>query len=156
MIVGHINALDEMDLYPEIIQKALAYLRDTDFTNMEVGKVELDGQRLFAMIQEMESDDIENRKAESHEKYVDIQYLISGGERIGYAVLDETAIVKADMRPDKDVIFYEAPQPETFVELKPGSFGIFFPRDIHRPGCFLEQKETIRKVVVKISVDALR
>ncbi len=156
MIVGHISTLEEMDLYPEIIQKALVYLRDTDFTNMECGKVELDGQRMFAMIQEMESDDVENRKAESHEKYVDIQYSISGGERIGYAVLDEEAIVKTDMRPDKDVIFYETPQAETFVEFKPGTFAIFFPTDIHRPGCLLKQKETIRKVVVKIHVDALR
>lgn len=155
MIFGNINHLEESAFYPELLQKALAYLRDTDFSELETGKYTLDGDNLFVMVQEMDTDIAENRKAESHELYVDVQYLLQGRERIGYAVLSDAIGVSEDLRPDKDAIFYHAPEAETMLTLLPGDFAVFFPSDIHRPGCESGGPAPIRKVVVKIKYNQL-
>ncbi|MDA3956337.1 YhcH/YjgK/YiaL family protein [Oceanispirochaeta sp.] len=155
MILGHINHLDELKTYPKIIQKALQYLADTDFTKMEIGTYELDGKNLFALVQEMETDSVVNRKPESHSLYVDIQYLVSGTEMIGYADLGKSMVIKEDLRPDNDVVFYQAPVKETMLDFEEGSFAIFFPSDVHRPGCLSGQKTVIRKVVMKIKYDQI-
>ena len=34
-----------------------------------------------------------------------------------------------------------------------GCYNIFFPNDIHRPGCMVEHPGKVRKVVVKVSMD---
>ena len=155
MIFGHIDKLDELKTYPKIIQKGLQYLADTDFTKMEIGTYELDGKNLYALVQEMETDSVENRKPEAHSLYVDIQYLVSGTEIIGYSAIGKSSVIKEDLRPDNDVAFYETPLKETMLDFEEGSFAIFFPSDIHRPGCLSGKKTKIRKVVMKIKYDQI-
>lgn len=155
MIFGHIKQLDELKTYPEIIQKALRYLADTDFTKMEIGTYELDGKNLFALVQEIETNSIENKKPEAHSLYIDIQYLVSGTEQIGYAPIGESSVIKEDLRPEKDVVFYQTPAKESMLDFYEGSFAVFFPSDIHRPGCLSGSKAKIRKVVMKIKYDQI-
>ncbi|MBI9106971.1 MAG: YhcH/YjgK/YiaL family protein [Spirochaetales bacterium] len=155
MIFGHVNKLNDISLYPELIRKGLRYLADTDFSRVKAGTYELDGENMYAMVQEIETDEVENRRPESHVEYVDIQYLILGAERIGYASVCEGSVVTEDLRPEKDVIFYEAPKKETMLDFDEGSFAVFFPSDIHRPGCLSGRKSKIRKVVIKIKYDMI-
>ncbi|MCV4731272.1 YhcH/YjgK/YiaL family protein, partial [Escherichia coli] len=44
---------------------------------------------------------------------------------------------------------------ESFIEMIPGSYVIFFPQDVHRPGCILQTASEIRKIVVKVALTAL-
>jgi YhcH/YjgK/YiaL family protein len=37
----------------------------------------------------------------------------------------------------------------------PGSYAIFFPQDVHRPGCNKNRETPIRKIVVKVALSAL-
>ncbi len=150
MILGNIHHLDEKAIYPKAIQTALDYLSSQDFNTIEVGKYAIEGEDIFALVQELETDFVENRRPEAHEQFVDIQYLVNGFEQMGHAVLNEQSIVKEDMRPEKDVIFYENPPGERLLTMLPGDFAIFFPTDIHRPGCEYKELMTIKKVVVKI------
>ena len=39
--------------------------------------------------------------------------------------------------------------------MRPGNFAVFFPEDIHRPGCADGQSGKIRKIVVKVAVSEL-
>jgi YhcH/YjgK/YiaL family protein len=36
-----------------------------------------------------------------------------------------------------------------------GSYAIFFPQDVHRPGCIKNKATPIRKVVVKVALSEL-
>ncbi|WZL81413.1 YhcH/YjgK/YiaL family protein [Vallitaleaceae bacterium 9-2] len=155
MILGNIQQLDEKRTYPKAIQTALEYLQTHDFVAMETGRYEIEGTDIFALVQEVDTDHVENRRPETHEEYVDIQYLVSGGERIGHAFLNSATQVKEDKRPEKDVIFYENPAGERLITLFPGDYAIFFPTDIHRPGCEYQELMKIKKVVVKIRYSIL-
>lgn len=155
MIVGDIaNFTKEVTLYPSVIQKALAYLKATDFAGVPNGKHSIDGDQLYIVVSEYVTSPIDNRKAEAHERYIDIQYLIQGKELIGYAS-EGNGEVQEDLLAEKDVVFYTGLQNEEFICLNPGTFVIAFPWDIHRPGCMAQESCKVRKAVLKIAMNAL-
>ncbi len=151
MIVGHIDNI-EKELYPPLLMKGLRFLKETDLSKLPAGRNEIAGDNLFALVQEYQPDARENRKAETHAKYIDIQYLVSGEEFIGYANLTGAAEVAEDRLADKDAVFYKNVRDETDIKVVAGMYAIFFPWDIHRPGCVDKPGVTVRKVVLKIKL----
>jgi len=67
----------------------------------------------------------------------------------------KTSVISEDLRPGKDMIFYQKPVKESMLDFKEGSFAIFFSSDIHRPGCLSGKKTIIRKVVIKVKFDQI-
>jgi len=151
MIVGHIDNIAK-ELYPPLLQQGLRFLKESDFSKMPTGRNEIDGDNMFALVQEYQPDSRENRKAETHAKYIDIQYIVSGEEIMGYANLTDAAEVAENRLADKDAIFYKNLQDETDVKVGPGMYAVFFPWDIHRPGCVSKPGAAVRKVVLKIKL----
>lgn len=157
MIAGHLEHWDkEKHLYVPAIQKAMAWLQARDLTKLPTGRQEIDGDKLYAMVNEYTSEPKEKRRAEAHKKYVDVQYIVKGAEIIGYARLQDGYEVLEDKLAEKDVIFYKKLADESDIILSAGMFGIFFPWDVHRPNCALGEPGPVRKVILKVSVDSLR
>jgi YhcH/YjgK/YiaL family protein len=157
MIAGHLANWDkERHLYAPAIRKAMDFLQENDLSALPTGRQEIDGDRLIVMVNEYMSESREKRRAEAHKKYVDVQYIATGAEIIGYARLEDSYEVLEDKLAEKDVIFYKNPADETDVVLSAGMFGIFFPWDVHRPNCALTVPAPVRKVILKISMDSLR
>jgi biofilm protein TabA len=140
----------EKSLYPQAINKGLAYIRSTDFSTMAPGKYEIESDLMFAMVQGPTTKSWDQQRPESHETYVDIQYLIEGKELIRVAVLTAEAVVSEDAFASRDVAFYEKTAAESSIHMYPGAFTVFYPSDIHRPCCSVEQDQAIKKVVLKI------
>lgn len=156
MFVGHIeNFGKEKNLFLPTLQKALSYLKNTDFTKKELGRDEIDGDNMYAMVQEYQTKPKADCKPEAHVKYVDIQYIVSGKEAIGYGPLSAKNPVKEDKLAEKDIIFYQSVEDETDVVLAQGMYGIFYPADVHRPKCAVGDSTTVRKVVLKIKASTL-
>lgn len=157
MIFGNLKSWDqESKAYPEIIQKAVKYLQENDFTKMEAGKYEIDGDKLFASIMDKETSPKETRAPEAHVIYTDIQFVVSGKEVIGFAKKSDALVVKEDKLQEKDIIKYTNEVPnEMELKLLPGDFAIFLPDDIHRPLCAFDEPGKVRKVVVKVKVSEL-
>ena len=128
--------------------KASEFILGTDFSKLEDGKYSIDGDNIFALLQKYETKDSENAKPETHFKYIDIQYLISGTELMGIALLDKQAPITKDIK--NDIAFYE--NEVSFIKFQTGMFAIFFPHDMHMPGIKLEESGTVRKVVIKIKL----
>ena len=63
-------------------------LRDTDFTKVEDGRYELDGENLFYFIQTYENNPA-NETPEAHKKYIDIQCVLTGKERMDVGALED-------------------------------------------------------------------
>ena len=140
--------------YPAPIETALNWIAGQDVAHMEAGTYELQGQDLYIMIQDFTTQPAETRRAERHNDYLDIQYLVSGAERMGY--VPYTGKEPVDEDPEgKDVTFYKDLEGETFVDLTPGSYCIFFSNDIHRPGCAAGEPCAVRKAVVKMKQSLL-
>ena len=77
MIFGHIAQPNPCRL-PAAIEKALDFLRATDFNALEPGVVEINGKNIYAQIIDLTTrDKIENRP-EVHRRYIDIQFLAWG------------------------------------------------------------------------------
>jgi biofilm protein TabA len=156
MIFGHIGNLDkEAPLYPSAVQKGLQYLKNTDFAKLADGKHSIDGDSMYAIISEYFPDLKENRKAETHIKYIDIQYIDKGEEYIAYSNLSTTSEIAQAYSEEKDAAFYKNVTNEIDIKLSSGMYAVFFPWDIHRPGCVSQPGVKVRKVVVKIKVSDL-
>ncbi|SPT69899.1 Toxin-antitoxin biofilm protein TabA [Anaerobiospirillum thomasii] len=156
MIYGHIANKDDAFLPPPV-KKALHFLRNTDLLKLNAGEVEIVGREIYAQIIDMQTKDKDLCPLESHRRYIDIQYLASGREKIGFAPDLGTAQPLKSHLPARDIIFYQSVEHEGIIEMTPGSYAMFFPYDIHRPGINFEENVPldIRKVVVKVDINLL-
>ena len=157
MIAGYLKLWDkEKHLYAPTIQKALAWLQTTELASLPTGRQPIDGDLMYAMVSEYMTEPKEKRRAEAHHKYVDVQYMVAGEEKIGVAPLVAGYEVVEDKLAEKDAIFYAGLQDEVELGLKAGMFAVLFPWEVHRPNCAAGEPAKVRKVVMKISVDSLK
>jgi YhcH/YjgK/YiaL family protein len=131
------------------IEKALEYLVNTDLVKLEIGKHEIQGKYIFAIVSEYQTKDHEQGKWEAHKKYLDIQYVISGKEMIGYAPINKMK-TSIDYNEEKDVLFLEGRG--DYLSVNDGTFALFAPEDVHMPGINAEIEHYVKKIVVKILV----
>ncbi|MDF2924263.1 MAG: hypothetical protein K0R57_3177 [Paenibacillaceae bacterium] len=158
MIVGDLASWShEEHVYSKALAKGMAYLQSRNLAELENGRYEIEGDKLFALVSESETEPKLDRKPEAHDRHVDIQYLVSGaGEIIGVSRRTPDSVPSEDYLGSRDIAFYSEVKDETDVLLRPGMFAVFFPDDIHRPLCAVgETGYTVKKVVVKIAVDLL-
>jgi len=156
MIFGDISNTEDMEkIYPEAIMKAINYLKNTDFNNLEVGNYEIQGKDIFCILAETQTKEKSLIRPEIHKKFLDIQFLIKGEECIGFARDTNNNKVVEDALEERDVLFYEDMENEICLTMKPGNFAILFPRDVHRPTCICNKISFLRKVIVKINIEIL-
>ncbi|MFG6353621.1 MAG: YhcH/YjgK/YiaL family protein [Oscillospiraceae bacterium] len=154
MIFGSANAVGCPYQYPAAIETALKWIANHDMAHMEAGTYEVQGKDLYIMIQDITTQDAEIRRPERHNDYLDIQYIVSGVERMGYVPYTGTESV-LEAPEGKDVIFYKDLEGENFVDVAPGCYCIFFSDDIHRPGCAAGEPGNVRKAVAKVKQSLL-
>ncbi len=154
MFFGHISKVNKKQ-YPAAIQLALDYLASTDFDKIEAGRYPIKGDLIYAQVLDLETKDKSAILPEVHRKYLDVQYLHAGKERMGVTPdLGDNPIAQ-DYDAERDILFYTDVQNEVDLIMRPGNFAVFFPEDIHRPGCADGQAAKIRKIVVKVAVSEL-
>ncbi|HCM1864358.1 TPA: YhcH/YjgK/YiaL family protein [Salmonella enterica subsp. houtenae serovar 43:z4,z32:-] len=154
MIFGHIAQPNPCRL-PSTIEQALDFLRNTDFRTQTPGVVEIDGKNIFAQIIDLTTRDAAENRPEVHRRYLDIQFLARGEEKIGVAIDTGNNQISESLLEQRDIIFYHDSEHESFIEMIPGSYALFFPQDVHRPGCNKSVATPIRKIVVKVAIDVL-
>ncbi len=147
-----IDLLTNSNLYNSIhprITRALEYLAKTDFNSMALGKYEVDGTDIFAIVNEYETKDTADCVWEAHRKYIDIHYIIRGSELIGTTLLMNQSPTK-EYDEENDYWLFEGG--ESKQVLHAGMFAIFYPQDIHSTSHHPLKKSTVRKVVMKVLV----
>lgn len=136
---------------PDRWKKAFTFLMDKDLASLNPGHYELEGKDLFVIIDEYESKDEKDTRFEAHRKYIDIQYLIFGEEKIGIEILESTTeIVPYDS--SKDISFFKS-ENNNYRVASPTKFFIFFPDDAHRPSVKNDGNIKVKKAVVKLGID---
>jgi biofilm protein TabA len=126
---------------------AFAFMRRNDLVNMPKGKYPIDSTNVFATITEDPSKDYDKTTWESHKKYIDLQYIITGEEIIGMYPASK-AIVTKEYDEKKDVANYSADG--ALLRSVPGTFFLFFPADAHRPNITPGGNKMVKKLVIKI------
>ena len=134
---------------PPRVGQALEYLRTTDLAVVPLGRHEIDGDRLFALVQEYETRLPADCVWEAHRRYVDVQYVVRGAERMGHASIADV-VPRVAYDAEKDVALFEPGS--RFVTVSAGMVAIFGPDDVHSPGHADGNPQPVRKVVVKVEI----
>ena len=88
-------------------------------------------------------------EVEVHNKYIDIQILISGAEEaFGWADRSTLTEPKEEFNAEKDIQFFED-APQTYYTMRPGQFTILLPEDAHAP---IIGEGKIKKLIAKIKL----
>ena len=135
--------------YPlgERIARGLKFLEENDLSKFENGKYEIDGDELFVSVQDYETKTLEQGKFEAHRKYLDIQFLIKGTERLGFGKTQDYQPV-TDYDEQKDIVFLDGTG--DFATAREGDFLIFAPSDVHMPCITVDAPAYVKKAVVKV------
>jgi YhcH/YjgK/YiaL family protein len=136
----------------EGISKALQYLGTTDFSNLEPGRYDIDGDNIYAVVSLYNTKPFSATKWEAHKKYIDVQYVVSGKEKMGSTSFDKVIPIE-EYNKDNDCTIYKGDGNYIFVE--EGSFVIFFPTDVHMPGVSVNIPKEVKKVVIKVKVEGI-
>lgn len=147
-----IDKLSNAHLYSglgERINKAFAYLKETDFSKMELGRYDIDGDNIFALVNLYNTKDESEGKLEAHKIYIDVQFVAKGSELMGYAPLENQKIIDKYSELN-DITFFSGVK--SFTQVDEGMFAIFFPTDVHLPGIKVKERSYVKKVVIKVKV----
>lgn len=151
-----VDKIQNSNLYTccdERLAKAFEILTDKSLTEKPDGKYEVDGKNIYYLVQRYQSKPLAEGRFEAHQKYIDIQYVASGEEMLGYAPIDGLEI-QTPYNPEKDIIFYNRPEKYTPVHLKAGLFAVLYPDDAHMPGRAVDNPTNVLKIVVKVKINA--
>jgi len=153
---GSIERLDNWHSTPELcrFKPAFDFLKQVSSARqpLPTGKVPIIGEDIFAIVSEYRTKPVENLFFEAHRRYIDIQYIFSGQEIIGFIPGVEGLNVEQAYNPDSDVELYSLPQRLKFVPMRvqSGDFVLFYPGQAHMPGAVWNGVHSISKIVVKV------
>ena len=130
------------------IARGLQFLAETDLAGLTPGKHELDGKRLFALVSDYTPKPLAECRWEAHRHYLDLQYMVSGVERMGIAPAER--LTAEEYQADRDIVWLSGAG--DFLTFGPGQFMVLWPADAHMPGVEAGSPGPARKVVVKIAI----
>ena len=131
------------------IQKAIEYLKNTNFNDFPDGKINIDNE-IWANLQTYYTKD--DALFEAHRKYIDIQFMLEGQEKI--SVCDyNNCLSEIPYNEEKDIEFLKSNEWKD-IEMNSGDFLILYPKDAHKPSISINnEKHYVRKLVIKVPVN---
>ena len=131
-------------------EQAFAFIQKAIAENLPEGRYDIEGDSLYAIVQEYTTKPKGEGKFESHKRYIDIQCMVSGVEVMAVTELSKMKPITA-YDEEKDVAFYADYDMAVKAVLEAGEFGIFFPWDAHKPSlAYRDNPSAVKKIVVKI------
>ena len=136
----------------ENFEKAFEFIQKATKENLPAGKYELDGNKVYAMVQEYDAKSDNGGNFEAHRNYIDIQYIAQGIEAMGVAEASRGEL-SVEYDATYDVLFYALGDKTQKLVLQSGDFAVFYPHDAHKPGLCVEgESPKVKKIVVKVAV----
>ncbi len=137
--------------FPAVFDTAFAFLAGNDVSALANGKHPIDGERMFASMQRPRTQNEQFCRFEAHQRYCDIQFLLTGREKQRYAPNCSGMTLTEDLLRVRDLAFYTPPPWYSSLILGPSHYAVYFPGEPHSPCCAAAgDGEDIHKIVVKI------
>ena len=147
------DTLENAAIYKKLgrnFEKAFDFLQRSDLNSFPLGKHVIDGDNVFMIVSEYTSKLLSDARWEAHRVYADIQLLLAGNEKIGYAPLSGMKVTE-DYNPAKDILFLKGCG--DYTTISPGVFAVFFPHDAHQPCVSIGNQQAVKKLVVKVRME---
>jgi len=149
VIIGNIHHLQPW--LPAELRQAIEHIKQHVTPETPLGKHDIDGNNLFFLVSEDETQPLAERRAEYHARYLDIQIVMRGVEGMTFSCLP-AGEPDTDWLAGKDIAFLPEGGQEKPVVLQEGDFVVFYPGEVHKPLCAVGENDKVRKVVVKMLV----
>lgn len=144
-----VNAREFMEQYgkdPALWDKVFMFLAGNDLEALPLGTTDIEKGRAWAIVNEYVPAPAGEMKIESHRKFTDLQYTLSGNEKMGLA---REAKASGEYDAAKDCAFWTSGKIDYF-KAGPERFFLFFPADLHQPSVLDGEPAKSRKIIVKI------
>jgi biofilm protein TabA len=154
MIATDLDHLTGQIAMTPALQKAIDFLRQHRSGDQPLpdDKIAIDGERVVGSVYCYETVVTQAPKMEAHRKYIDLQFIVSGEEVIGWAPLDRMALTQP-YDETKDACFGTVPPHEfTPVYLRAGQLAVLYPEDGHAPKMAAGKPVPVKKIIVKVAV----
>lgn len=148
-----LDSIYNHELYEDLHEgftKAFEFLLHPDLIKLPAGEYQIDGRNVYAIVAHDKGRCAEDAQLEGHRKYIDIQYVISGDESMGWKSRHECTSA-TEYNEEKDLEFFNEDS-SAIVKVHPKTFTIFFPNDAHMP---LIGTGAIHKVIIKVAMQNL-
>jgi biofilm protein TabA len=147
--IDKVQFANQYHLNKKYWDEAFAYLKNTDLKTLTNGRHVIDGENVYALVTEAPSKDYDKTAFESHRKYIDLQFVITGEENMAKAPLGSVTVSKP-YNETTDLANYTGDG--KIYTVPAGTFILFFPTDAHRPNITPGGNKVVKKVVIKIRV----
>lgn len=147
MIIDKLVNFRDYKISDRNILKAFNMLLNGDFNNKEPGKYTIKNDEIYLHVNMYKTKNSFKSHPEQHTKYIDIQYVAAGNEKLGYAPYSkQKKLNKYDTK--SDVVFYDCEM--SYINFTSGMFAIINTNEIHQPGILLKKSEHVKKIVIKV------
>lgn len=150
MILGSLEQTQTTEQISKNFKILFDYLKSVDLHSFCINTVKeiIGDERIIVTGYHYQGKQEQDARPEAHKKYIDIQLVVSGTERMGWSPLSSCKVVSINYNEEKDVVFFKDPSSSHFT-VSPGEFAVFFPEDVHAPGI---SEGKIEKIVAKVPV----
>jgi len=147
--INKIEFANHYHLNKKYWDKAFAFLKNTDLQTLTVGRHVIDGDNVYAIVQEAPTKDYDKTAFESHLNYIDLQYVVTGEEKMEKTSVDSVKVDKP-YNEKADIAYYTGEG--KIYTVKQNSFLLFFPGEAHRPNITPGGNKVVKKIIIKIKV----
>ena len=154
MIVTDLSRIREQVAMTPNLETAIRFLEESGSTVMPVGRAEIDGDRVYAEVQEYETISGPIEKLEGHRRYLDIQFVAEGEETIGWASIDDVTETDPFNKEHDYWLGSASADGTTPVALHTGQLALLYPSDMHAPRRATDLLASVRKLVVKVEIES--
>jgi len=148
MVMTNIKNCDRYESLNPAFARLFAFIKNADFDKLPEGRIEIDGDALFVNNVHPDGKDKEEQHLEIHRKYIDVHFLISGTETIGWKATDNINTWTKPYDESSDCAFTDE-KPTAYIDLIPGEMAIVWPEDAHAPAI---SDGELHKIIAKVLV----
>ena len=143
------NAEKYYNLHKEF-KTAFEFLNQFDIKTFTTDKIKIN-DNVFAIVAQEKTRNENDTYFEAHRQYIDIQYIISGDEYMGWEAIKNCKTIHKDYDEEKDLEFF-SDKVSCLFKVDPNNFAIFFPEDAHLPLINNTNQNLISKIIIKVKV----
>ncbi|QEC52139.1 YhcH/YjgK/YiaL family protein [Anseongella ginsenosidimutans] len=144
------NASFYYNLHPYIREGLEFLINHDDLMNLAVGKQDIDGDNVFALVQEYQTKEFNEEMWEAHRKYYDLQFVVDGVENIAISHINDIS-PRTEYNVGDDYRLFKGIGAK--IKVTRGQFLLLSPKDVHQPGLIATEPGHVKKIVLKIRIE---
>lgn len=145
------NAKNYAGIHPGV-DRALEEMKRFTPENYGDGRVDVDADNVFLLLNNYETHPKSESMAEAHRKYIDVMYMVEGSETIYVKNVEKLRCITEEYTEENEALMAKTDDDATAVRLEAGYFVVLFPQDAHSPACDADGKQTVKKIIGKVRV----